>query len=76
MASEMLALYVDLRRACLAFEICISERRELTADELKRLDKATTVMKLGFKLVKQVLRARGVEDLKQWREPLGVTPNV
>lgn len=30
----------------------------LTEDELKRLDKAATVMKVGVKMVKNVLRAR------------------
>ena len=32
----------------------------LTEDELKRLDKTTTVMKFAFNIVKRVLSARGV----------------
>ncbi len=71
-ARALLASYVDLRRDCIAIEELIERGGELTPEDLKRLDKAVTVMKVGFKMVKKVLRSQGVEGLKAWREP--VTP--
>lgn len=49
--------YADLRAACVAFEELIAEGQD--AKSLHRLDKAVTVMKVGFKMVKKVLRAQG-----------------
>lgn len=66
---SLLTAYVDLRRDCIAIEELIERSSDLTADDLKRLDKAVTVMKVGFKMVKKVLRSQGVEGLKAWREP-------
>lgn len=73
----MLTAYVDLRRDCIAIEELIERGGELTADDLKRLDKAVTVMKVGFKIVKKVLRSCGIEGcLKPVDEPVLLTPNV
>lgn len=66
----LLTAYVDLRRDCIGIEELIERSSDLTPDDLKRLDKAVTVMKVGFKMVKKVLRSQGVEGLKKWREPL------
>lgn len=67
----LLATYVALRQECIGLEQLIESGAAdgLTADDLKRLDKAVTVMKVGFKMVKKVLRSRGVDGLKVWREP-------
>lgn len=65
---ELLAAYVDLRRDCIAIEELMARTTELSPDDLKRLDKAVTVMKVGFKVVKKVLRANGVASLNSWRD--------
>ena len=76
----LLAAYVDLRRDCIAIEELIEHSSDFTSDDLKRLDKAVTVMKVGFKMVKKVLRAQAIDGLKRWREPTATevaeTPNV
>lgn len=56
---ELMADYVNLRRDCEALEEMIASGT-LEDEEVKRLDKAVTVMKVGFKMVKKVIRARGV----------------
>lgn len=65
----LLTAYIDLRRDCVAIEELISNpNSSLSEDDLKRLDKAVTVMKVSFKMVKKVLRSHNVKDLKVWRE--------
>jgi hypothetical protein len=56
---SLLCSYTELRRAGIELEEVIGAGG-FTEDELKRLDKAATVMKVGFKMVKKVLRKRGV----------------
>ncbi len=53
----MLPVYNELRGHCAALEELI-EAGDFTEKELKRLDKAVTVMKVGFKILKKVLKAR------------------
>jgi hypothetical protein len=54
----LLAYYQELRAAGESLEQYLG-RVELA--EQKDLDKAITVMKVGFKMVKRVLRKRGVK---------------
>lgn len=56
---SLLASYVELRSECAGLEELI-ERGDLTEQDVMRLDKAVTVMKVGFKIVKKVLRAQGI----------------
>jgi hypothetical protein len=51
--------YADLRRACSKLEKRIG-KVDLSEKELKRLDKAITTMKVGFKIAKKVIRKRAV----------------
>lgn len=65
----LLATYIELRASCILLEKFIenatAERESsLNGDDLKELDKAVTVMKVGFKLVKKVLKAHGETQLK------------
>ncbi len=55
---SLLAVYTELRSAGIDLEVLIADAG-LEDDEIKRLDKAATVMKVAFKMVKRVLRARG-----------------
>lgn len=48
--------YAHLRCSCSALEDLLAEQK---GKDLHRLDKAVTVMKVGFKMVKRVLRAQG-----------------
>lgn len=65
---DMLArCYTGLRQEGIDLEELIGsfEPGEFTEKELKRLDKAVTVMKVGFKLIKMVLRGRGMRTRKK-----------
>lgn len=56
---QMRSLYTNLRFECAELEMLIErgeKRGLLTEKELKRLDKAVTVMKVGFKILKKVAR--------------------
>lgn len=57
--------YTTLRHACAALEEAIEARADLTDKQYKRLDKAVTVMKVGFKAVK---KAMGKTEIKPWRD--------
>lgn len=61
--------YCDLRRNCIDLEEIIAgcqvEEDGLSEEDLKRLDKAATVMKVSFKLVKKVLGRHGRHGLKK-----------
>lgn len=75
----LLAAYVALRRECIGIEELIETSAEpgngtLTAADLKRMDKAVTVMKAGFKMVKKVLCDHEVPGTASWREPFVATP--
>lgn len=63
-------VYHRLRHACAALEEVIEDRADLTEKQRKRLDKAVTVMKVGFKIVK---KAMGKAEIKPWRDrpPVG-----
>jgi hypothetical protein len=67
---ELLAIYINLRRDCVALEELIAANSDTV--DLKELDKAVTVMKVSFKLIKKILRTHGVEGLKNWRLPVAV----
>lgn len=60
--------YSDLRQNCIDLEEIIASSQtgdsELSEEDLKRLDKAVTVMKVSFKLVKKVLGRHGRRGLK------------
>ena len=74
---ELLAIYTELRSDCIALERLIDESDSLIDEDLQRLDKAVTVMKVGYKMAKKVLRARGIEGcLKPADEPELVMPNA
>jgi hypothetical protein len=61
--AELMGLYNQLRHHTEALEALLGRLDErpgnFTTDDLKRLDKAVTVAKVGFKMVKRVLRKRG-----------------
>lgn len=57
----LLAIYTELRSNGIALEELVGAHPVDDLDELKRIDKAITVMKAGFKMVKKVLRKRGVD---------------
>jgi hypothetical protein len=57
--------YANLRLDCADLEELLgSLPSDLTAKDLKRLDKAVTVMKVGFKIVAKVLRKHGFDTSK------------
>ena len=68
----LLACYTDLRRDCIAIEEMLGRGEGMSPEDLKRIDKAVTVMKVGFKMVKRVLRKNGATDTNLWREREGV----
>jgi hypothetical protein len=54
--------YANLRFECADLEDIIGAKDcGLNPKDLKRLDKAVTVMKVGFKIIARVLRAQGYE---------------
>lgn len=61
-------LYCRLRNDCEEFEELLgswgTDPGELTAKDLKRLDKATTVLKIGFKLMKKVMKAHEAKTVR------------
>jgi hypothetical protein len=59
---ELLAIYINLRRDCVALEELIAANSDTI--DLKELDKAVTI--------KKILRTHGVEGLKNWRLPVAV----
>jgi hypothetical protein len=67
MNDEMLEAYADVRLAIKKFELAI-ERYGLRSDrEDKLADKSLVVLKVGAKLLKQILRERGFKGrLKPW----------
>ena len=62
----LLVDYVDLRRSCMSVEELI-EQADFTEEERKTLDKSVTVIKVGFKMIKQVLKQNGAIT-STWRE--------
>ncbi len=62
----LLPVYNEMRDQCSALEELI-DTGNFTEKELKRLDKAVTVMKVGFKMLKKVIkvRLRQVEERKE-----------
>lgn len=72
----LLLIYGDLRLDCDQLEEMLgAPSSDLTEKDLKRLDKAVTIIKVGFKLIKKVLRAHGyVERLKPVRSQVRATP--
>jgi hypothetical protein len=61
-------IYQECRLAVIHLEELIeeaSEKDELTAEDLHRLDKAVVVQKVGFKIVKRILRKHGFKGLKK-----------
>lgn len=63
--SLLVEAYGELRLQCIQIEEVIAADNLLTLEELTRLDKAVTVMKVGFKLVKKVLAKRGHTGIKK-----------
>jgi hypothetical protein len=66
--SLLVEAYGELRLQCIQIEEVIAASGAdnlLTLEELTRLDKAVTVMKVGFKLVKKVLAKRGHTGIKK-----------
>jgi hypothetical protein len=56
-------LYRGLRVHCCDLEELIDrDPAAFTEKELKRLDKAVTVMKVGFKIMKKVVRTESVQN--------------
>ena len=60
----LLETYKSLRLDCIELEELIGNGRGLSDKDLKRLDKAVTVMKVSFKIVKKVLRRHGFREMK------------
>lgn len=70
----LLSSYVELRRECIALEELVATGI-FTEEESNRLDRGVTLMKVGFKLVKKVLRSRGLEGrLKPDAAPVAAIP--
>lgn len=58
--------YANLRLDCADLEELLgASPSDLTAKDLKRLDKAVTVMKVAFKIVAKVLRGHGFDTSRR-----------
>lgn len=73
------ATYIDFRRDCCALEELIARAptdgtEALTPEDLKRLGKAVTVMKVAFKIVKKVLRVHDLDTKHREPESTEVAP--
>lgn len=51
--------YANFRIECAELEDMLGSAQGLTEKDLKRLDKAVTVMKVAFKIIAKVLRKKG-----------------
>lgn len=57
--------YAELRGHCNVLEHLLEQNREgLDERTLKRIDKAVTVMKVGFKIMKKALREKAKPKLR------------
>lgn len=63
-SDAVLHTYQNMRLDCIELEELIGNGEGLSEKDLKRLDKAVTVIKVGFKLIKMVLRAHGYRQVK------------
>lgn len=67
--TDILAMtYQNLRIDGIELEELIGGAKHLSDRDRKRLDKAVTVMKVGMKLIKKVLKAYGYRELKPTRQ--------
>ena len=71
----LLTTYQELRLNCITLEDFIG-KGTFTPNEIKRLDKAITVMKVGFKMVKKIIRQRGVTGKLKPEETAATTGNM
>lgn len=62
--SLLIADYQSIRLDIAEIEKIAGSDRGLTDDEIKRLDKSIVLMKVGAKMIKKILRARGYRELK------------
>lgn len=70
--ADLLTVYKMLVTGCVELELMLADGSGLTPKDTKRLDKSVTVIKVGFKVIKKVLRARGVTgSLKHDDAPVG-----
>lgn len=67
---QMARSYANLRFECADLEAIIADAKGLTEKDLKRLDKAVTVMKVAFKIVAKVLRQYGHETGRKRLTPV------
>lgn len=58
------SLYQNLRADCAELEEMIAKDSSFTTQDLKRLDKAVTVMKVGFKIMKKALKKSRVNTIE------------
>lgn len=67
--SIMASTYMNLRAECIGLEEQLAalqnDSDEFSGHDLSELDKAVTVMKVGFKLMKRVLKKHGYTNLKE-----------
>lgn len=64
---ELIKIYKNLRLATIELEEFLEkyfETADMTAKEYHRLDKSVVIQKVGFKLVKKILKGRGFKGLK------------
>ena len=64
---ELIAVYQNLRLATIELEKFLEKyfkTNDLTEVEYHRLDKSVVIQKVGFKLVKKILKDRGFKGLK------------
>ena len=61
---KLIGIYSSTRLDIMELEHLIADGEGLSEQDLKRLDKAVTVIKVGFKLVKLVLKKHGYQKTK------------
>lgn len=66
-SEAVFTVYKNMRLDGIELEEIIGNGEGLTAKDLKRLDKAVTVIKMGYKIIKMVLRAHGYREMKPAR---------
>ena len=61
---KLAAIYQDMRVATARLEQLI-ESSTLSAKDLHRLDKSVVVQKVGYKMIKKILKKKGFKELKR-----------
>lgn len=62
---KLAQIYQDMRIATMRLEELIESSTSFTAKDLHRLDKSVVVQKVGYKMVKNILKKKGFSELKR-----------